>query len=98
MNLEFWQEGDTIFVDIDGRKHTLAEFIALPDGAFIVGKMYQVIIMDHCQDIEEEVDDLSNKGEVVGRFICRFFLKQDQVFDVVYLEGGNRVRFNLETD
>jgi hypothetical protein len=94
--LEFYQYRNRIYVEYAGVHHTLKKFMELPEAADIVARMYDHIISDYIANVKYEVTDLSNKAEVLSFFITKHFLKHDNTFDVVYLEGGNKMKFNLE--
>ena len=44
----------------------------------------------------EEIKDTKNKGEAIGLFIKKHFLKKDGIFDVIILDDGKLVKFNIE--
>ncbi len=95
-NLEFYKENQMIHVKINDNHFLLNQFLLLKESKKIISKMYQKILAEYYSDIEREVSDMKNKGEVVGAFIKKHFLKKDFSFDVIIRGKGRIVQFNLE--
>ncbi len=94
--IEFYKKAGRLFVDYNGKDLRLFEFMELPEGRKIINKMYQKIFIEYNKEIEHLVDNMNHKGEVVGAFINKFFLKKEVPFDVIILGNGNVIKFNLE--
>lgn len=95
-SVEFYKKGHKIFVEYNDKTYTFAEFLYHEDSQYIIKKMYHKIIMDYSKKVEKEVENLNNKGEVVGVFIKKFFLKKDKTYDVTIMGDGSVVNFHLE--
>ena len=48
------------------------------------------------KDFPQDAIHYKNKYEIVGNFIKRHFLKKDNIFDVIILNDGKFVKFNIE--
>jgi hypothetical protein len=95
-NLEFYRRDGSIYVEYKDKEWPMAEFLKLEEAKKIINRMYQKILMDYNDEIKQLVQNVSIKGEVVGAFIKKYFLKANKTFDVVIYEESNLVKFNLE--
>ncbi len=94
--MEFYKKAGYIFVEYNEKEILLENFLKLPESKRIVHKIYHKIFTNYLDEIEYEVENISHKGEVVGVFIKKYFMKKEHPYDVILLDNGNVVRFNLE--
>jgi hypothetical protein len=90
--LEFWKQHDKIFVEYNKTVYSFNDFLKLPNSQPILDIIYNKIMKDYYSEIK----DCKNKSEAIGLFIKNHFLKKDGLFDVIILEDGKLVKFNLE--
>jgi hypothetical protein len=67
-----------------------------PESGRMIEKMYLEIITRYPETVKKEVSDMDIKGEVVGTFIKKYFLKKDKIYDVFLSKDGTFIKFNLE--
>jgi hypothetical protein len=92
VTLEFWKQNEKIFVEYNKKVYSFQEFLKLPQAENILDIIYNKITREYF----DEIKDIKNKGEAIGSFIKRHFLKRDGIFDVVILDDGKLVKFNIE--
>ena len=90
--LEFWKQNEKIFVEYNKKVYIFQEFLKLPQAESILDMIYNKIVKEYY----EEIKDTKNKGEAIGLFIKKHFLKKDGIFDVIILDDGKLVKFNIE--
>ena len=90
--IEFWKQGNKLFVEYNKRVYNFNEFIRLSEAQFVIDKIYQKITREYPAEVISD----NNKCLVVGTFIKNHFLKRDNVIDVIILDDGKIIRFNLE--
>ena len=92
LTIEFWKQGENIYVEFNKNVYNFQEFLKKNESQIIIDSIYNKII----KDFTDEARGCKNKFEVVGKFIKNHFLKKDNLFDVVILDDGKVVKFNLE--
>jgi len=92
VTLEFWQQHDKIYVEYNKKIFSFQEFLKLPQTQNILDKIYSKILNDYY----EEVKTCKSKAEAIGFFIKKHFLKKDGIFDIVILDDGKLIKFNIE--
>ena len=92
VTIEFWKQGNKLFVEYNKRVYNFNDFLKLSEAQFVIDKIYLKISREYSNEVISD----DNKGTVVGTFIKNHFLKRDNVIDVIILEDGKTIRFNLE--
>ena len=92
VTVEFWKQAGKLFVEYNKRLYNFNDFLQSSEAQFVIEKIYLKILREY----PNEVTDTGNKGHTVGNFIKNHFLVKDSVFDVIILEDGKTIRFNLE--
>lgn len=92
ITVEFWKLSDKLFVEYNKRVYNFNQFIKLSEAQFIIENIYNKILKDYPN---ESFPD-NNMCHTVGTFIKNHFLIKDSVFDVIILEDGKTIKFNLE--
>jgi len=92
VTLEFWKQKDKILVEFNKKVFSFQDFLKLPQAESILNQIYNKIVKDYY----EEIKDAKTKGEAIGYFIKKHFLKKDGIFDVIILDDGKIVKFNIE--
>ena len=92
--LEFWKDGDQIYVEFNLVKYAMPEFLRLEEASMLIDRMYGEIILNYKKDVDLDQPKLT----VVAQFIMKYFLDKDRTFDVVILGNGDVVKFNLEKE
>jgi hypothetical protein len=95
--LEFYKKSNNrVWVEFQDKDMPLETFLTLPESGRMIEKMYLEIITRYPETVKKEVSDMDIKGEVVGTFIKKYFLKKDKIYDVFLSKDGTFIKFNLE--
>ena len=92
VTIEFWKQGNKLFIEYNKRVYNFSDFVKLSEAQFVIDSIFNNIKKEY----PSELISKDNKGLVVGTFIKNHFLKRDNVIDVIILEDGKTIRFNLE--
>ena len=92
VTVEFWKQANKLFIEYNKRVYDFNEFVKLSEAQFVIDNIFEHIKKEY----PKELISKDNKGLVVGTFIKNHFLKRDNVIDVIILEDGKTIRFNLE--
>ena len=92
VTVEFWKQGNKLYIEYNKRVYNFSDFVKFSEAQFVIDSIYNNIQKEY----PNEVIAKDNKGLVVGTFIKNHFLKKDDVIDVIILEDGKTIRFNLE--
>lgn len=92
ITVEFWKQADKLYVEFNKRIYSFSQFIKLSEAQYLIEKIYNKILTDYPNESFQD----NNMGHAVGTFIKNHFLVKDNVFDIIILEDGKTIKFNLE--